>query len=222
MPKRKFESIDNYEKIKLDIAASYIITLFGNYMESIVKWLQIDHLNVKIIKFNKKNEKLIDDLFDNEFTENKKLFNSLVGLGVSLNSDNAHWIYINKTGKIHNSYSNGLQINNSNQFCQSYALLMALKPYFRQNFSRIKKSYEYGYVSLLKFWKLHLEKIMQNITLDNHIEIIKLIKIANQIEDQNIVNKILKDYFSYSNLIATNILNILSSDYGIKNAPYFL
>lgn len=41
---------------------------------------------------------------------------------------NVHWVYVDNEGIVHNSYQYGMQRDMSHQFCQTYALHMAIFP----------------------------------------------------------------------------------------------
>lgn len=190
-----------------------------------------------ILKYTKQNQKIIQKLFSVGFGYNIKkqfysyfsiLSNAVVGVQYKRNSSNAHWIYIDKNGYVCNSYTNGLQKNGTDQFCQCYAFLMAINPEYRNNFKHIEDSYKFGYIALQKLWKYMLNVVFEftfnvspftNDTI--HSQILKIIKNVNKSENQIKVNKIIikigNDYIS----VLTNILNILNSEYALSNAPYF-
>ena len=65
--------------------------------------------------------------------------NSLISLKVN---HGVHWLYIDEHANIHNSYNYNMQIDGSHQFCQSYALLMAISPITRQKHNNIEKEEE--------------------------------------------------------------------------------
>lgn len=263
MSKRTFESLNKYEnfddfnddqnikRLRLDLASSYIMTLFGNYMDQILTKIKdnkfksnlniicnndnLDNLKVVVLKYNAKNMNLINDLFYYKSTDNiekiiKKypkqmeyLSNSIIGLCLHNKSDDAHWIFIDKEKNIHNSYNNGLQIDKTNQFCQSYALLMGLFSYYRNDFRKLKNSYEYGYLKLLKFWKIILP-IGINLSMSNfkiHNDIIDIIHEANNNENQIHIRYILNEFNDNYKNLNEYLLNIMESSYAIENAPYF-
>lgn len=45
--------------------------------------------------------------------------------------EDVHWIYVDELGIEHNSYTYGMQRAGGQQFCQTYAVLMAVDPSFR-------------------------------------------------------------------------------------------
>jgi len=226
---------NEFNRLSLDLVSSYIITLFGNYMEEIVDITKnifsnsdIYDLKVKILKKSKFSTELLN--YDNKTVINEKyklkikdLHNTIVGLNYNKSND-AHWIYIDNFGNIHNSYNNGLQVDGSNQFCQCYALLMAVNPYYRYNFKSFKNSYLIGYKGLIELWKLILKPVI-NFALDNyhiHRETIKIIYDVNKDEDISIINYILRNYFDSKTDIFINFINILESTYALQNAPFFI
>ncbi len=250
---------EEFKRLELDLVSSYIITVFGNYMEEITNLIKdnlekyfkikkidelsnfenaifknmenIQNLKIKILKNNNKNSDIIEKILSYDGTANitiKKLENTIIGACLDSNSNDAHWIYIDENGKIHNSYNNGLQIENSNQFCQCYALLMALNPDYRNNFKNLPDSYKFGYSGLIELWE-HLLGSVINFSLKNqrnniltHNETLKIIYKVNIDEDINIVKNIIKKYYYEDKVTLTNyFLKVLKTDYAYINAPYF-
>lgn len=242
---------NEFNRLSLDLVSSYIITLFGNYMEDIVYIIKtslqdnpqlsyfeknvfsnmdnIKNLKVKILKKSRFNNDLLNYDGKSEISEKyklkiKSLHNTIIGLCLDNRSNDAHWIYIDSFGNIHNSYNNGLQIDGSNQFCQCYALLMALNPIYRNNFKSYKDSYLIGYSGLIELWKLILKPVI-NFALDNshiHLETINIIYDVNKDEDISIINYILTNYFDNKTDLFVNFMNILESQYALQNAPFFI
>lgn len=247
------ENTNEINRLSLDMVSSYIITLFGNYMEDVVEITKIyleennnqstdlkkniysnmeniKNLRVKVLKKSKFTNDLLNykykhaDIIKEKYKSKiDTLRNTIIGLGLDNKSNDAHWIYIDEFGDIHNSYNNGLQIDGSNQFCQCYALLMAINPYFRNNFKKIKNSYVIGYYGLIELWKLILNPIINYALVNSniHYETIQIIYDVNKDEDLNIVNFLLESYFNNTDLF-TDFMNILNSPYAIENAPFFI
>jgi hypothetical protein len=247
--------------LELDLASSYVMTIFGNYMSELLEriklyistqisqhddfvhdiFLNYDKIcetKCVILKYTKKNKKLINKLFcekigytiKTDFSDRcNELSNSLVGIQYKQHSSDAHWIYIDSNGYIYNSYNNGLQVNGTNQFCQCYALLMALHPFYRNDFSDLEYSYKFGYSTLLKLWN-YLFDVIFDLSFSKetkfgvivHDETTSIIKNVNKFENPQIVKIILNEVIGNDkNFALTNIKKILNSEYALDNAPYF-
>ncbi len=106
---------------------------------------------------------------------------------------------------------------------------MALNPFYRNNFKNLPDSYKFGYEGLLKLWEIIFDTIL-TFSLNNktnniliHNETIKIIYDANIIEDRNIINYIIKNEFYGNEIFLKNkFLEILTTEYAYKNAPYFV
>lgn len=273
MSKRKFSDIcqedeqDEYKRLELDIVSSYIMTLFGNYMDKSIDIIKselekyfknkkiedmsnfeynifqnmnnINNLKTKVLSNNNKNSELINALFDYNGGDNSKiqkkfanemvnLKNTVIGLCLEPGSYDAHWIYIDENSKIHNSYNNALQVNNSNQFCQCFGILMGINPFYRKNFRSTINSYKFGFTGLIKLWKIILKPILSysvNKTYNNmliHKETLQIVHRVNMGENQYIVKSIMQKYMNKDEeYLYDEFFKVLTTDYAYDNAPYF-
>jgi hypothetical protein len=108
--------------------------------------------------FNNKFQKNINvsaiihpDNFDNMIHTNS-LKNYIVPVGI----DFVHWYYVDENNHKHNPYDYNMQINNSHQFCQSHALLLAFDPTYRT-----QTNYVAAYNKVILLWT----DILQNINI---------------------------------------------------------
>ena len=268
----------NMSRLELDIASSYIMTLYGNSTQNIINYIKCNidksdfinsdnefqlsmqhnkknilHLNLSVIKNTKKTENLIFEIFyfkgndkhgkpiifdgENYYPARlinsdifRKFHNTIVGVCMTPRSIDAHWIYVDENGYIHNSYNNGLQLDGSDQFCQSYALLMALSPYHRNAFTNNPNGVKLGYDELLKLWKLTLYYIVHNSMETNimsrktfHQYTLEEVLDVNMMEDRQIINKIINNYSNKNSFsVANYVFNIMNSNYAKLNAPFFM
>ena len=150
------KDIDN---IQLDIAGSFFMSLIGQHMSSFVKIIQ------RIVK---PSTPFLTDGLANLHVENitldKRFDNALVPRARTSVRDieiiaEVHWIFVVKQMKnevedyiVYNPYEKRMQVDGSQQFCQSHALYMAYKYYSSQECPVTNP--RDAYIEILDFWKL--------------------------------------------------------------------
>ncbi len=240
--------LGNYMDKSIDIIKSEVEKYFKNKkMEDMSRSEKniyeniknIRNLKSKILSYNNKNSEFINALFDYNGGDDSKiqqkfanemvnLKNTIVGLCLEPGSYDAHWIYIDENAKIHNSYNNGLQLKNSNQFCQCYGILMGVNPFYRNDFRNTINSYKFGFTGLIKLWKMILKPILHysvNKSYNNmliHKETLKIVHRVNLGENQTIVKSIMQKYINKDEeYLYDEFFKVLTTDYAYDNAPYF-
>jgi len=156
-----------FSNIQLDIAGSFFMNLIGQNMTSFVKIIQ------KMV--TPPNPILLDGLsklYVENVTLDKRFDNALIPRARPRNNEivaEVHWIFVVKehdangivdkkeTDKepvfiVYNPYEKRMQIDGSQQFCQSHALYMAYK-YYSGNNCPITNPRD-AYIEILDFWKL--------------------------------------------------------------------
>ena len=213
--KRKYHS--DIERVKLDIAASFIMTLTG-YDVGMKKIT--DYLNDKL----KKNIQIEKRIENN--AEYRGPLNVVIPVGD--NKDSVHWIYIDNNGEIFDPIKLNM-MDEGHQFCQSHALVLA---YFHDLIDFENNSPTFSYLFLLNFWKSFLKEILDILNntsvLQESLNDVRNDQIESDdpIEDPQIYNPILhkmQSYITTDNMegLYEYLINILDSNYAKQNAPFW-
>jgi hypothetical protein len=200
-------NIEPFQRLQVEIVTSYLTLYIGYYMQNIVRFFN-NKFNTNI------NVSAIIDPNNFETMVNTNLLtNCIVPVGI----DFVHWYYVDENNHIHNPYYYNMQINNSHQFCQTHALLLAFDPTYRT-----QTNPEAAYNKVILLWT----EILQNINiitpdiLQINNEIIRNLKNNNVSENQTMVDVIISVYFNDSNAI-NNIITVINSSVAHALAPYF-
>ena len=156
---------EDIERLQLDIAGSFFMDLIGQNMTAFVKVIQ------RMVTID--NLKMADNLqklYVENVTLDRRFDNALVPRArprIDENISEVHWLFVvqNDDSKefkqcdlnmshftVFNPYEKRMQVDGSQQFCQSHALYMAYKYY-----SGLECPVTYprdAYIEILDFWKL--------------------------------------------------------------------
>ena len=148
--------------IQLDIAGSFFMSLIGQNMTSFIKVIQKlvtppnSFLLNGLTKFHVENVTL-EKRFDNALVPRARPRDNEIIAEV-------HWIFVVKEEKnedddndedvyiVYNPYEKRMQVDGSQQFCQSHALYMAYKYY--SGLECPTTNPRDAYIEILDFWKL--------------------------------------------------------------------
>ena len=172
----------------------------------------------------------------------KPYANTLINIQANVG---VHWIYIDNNCNIHNPYNYNMQKRHSHQFCQTYALLMALIPSYRKpcdeynNYVRASNKEKINsyrricaYKSILILLKIILPYVIERgINKNNlHIKIVKDVKDLNIEKElpiyhehiKKILDNIIECPNNYNNNTSNQIIakNISSNVLAILNSQY--
>ena len=166
-----------FSNIQLDIAGSFFMSLIGQNMASFIKVIQklvkppSSFLEDGLAKFHVENVTL-EKRFDNALVPRARPRDNEIIAEV-------HWIFVVKEEKdedednnedvfiIYNPYEKRMQVDGSQQFCQSHALYMAYK-YYSGNNCPITNPRD-AYIEILEFWKLLITNMPTLLKSKKHI-----------------------------------------------------
>jgi hypothetical protein len=166
---------EDIERLQLDIAGSFFMDLIGQNMTAFVKVIQ------KIVEPS--SQKMSDELqklYVENVTLDRRFDNALVPRARPRTDENiseVHWMFVvqNDDSKgckpcdldmsnftLFNPYEKRMQVDGSQQFCQSHALYMAYKYY--SGLECPTTNPRDAYIEILDFWKQLIPNIEQRVT----------------------------------------------------------
>ena len=155
---------EDIERLQLDIAGSFFMDLIGQNMPAFIKVIQ------KMVTTT--NLQLADNLaklYVENVTLDRRFDNALVPRARPRTDENiseVHWLFVvqNEDSKsfkqcdlnmshftLFNPYEKRMQVDGSQQFCQSHALYMAYKYY--SGLECLTTNPRDAYIEILDFWK---------------------------------------------------------------------
>ena len=225
------KDIDN---IQLDIAGSFFMSLIGQHMLSFVKIIQ---------RLVKPSTLVLTDGLANLHVENvtldKRFDNALVPRArPSASKENiaeVHWIFVvkqtinnksfneleNETENyvVYNPYEKRMQVDGSQQFCQSHALYMAYKYY--SGIPILTVNPRDAYIEILDFWKLLINNMPPLFKSKKYIaKILAPIFKMNMEAEKN--KEIVKQVISGFPKDIQGIYDIMTTDKAKKECPLWV
>lgn len=200
-------------ELTTDIAGSFFMELIGDHMDifiCIVNYLLKSQGKCRVTLGPLKKR--------GEHIDTKDTTNYVFPRGKSM--DDVHWVFRSGDDKEHNPYKLNMQLDGSQQFCQSHSLKMAYNYCLGQY--PAKTTPLNAYLELLDFWQLLIDELdnapcgaVDQITeeiLENVFELQK-----DQNEDMTVVNAIRRK-FPHD---LQSILNLLKTDYAKQTCPWW-
>lgn len=156
---------EDIERLQLDIAGSFFMDLIGHNMTAFVKVIQKIVVPVNLDMANELQKLHVENV-----TLDRRFDNALVPRARPRTNENiseVHWLFVvqNDDSKcykqcdldmshftVFNPYEKRMQVDGSQQFCQSHALYMAYKYYSGEQCPTTNP--RDAYIDMLKFWKL--------------------------------------------------------------------
>jgi len=217
--------INDIDNIQLDIAGSFFMSLIGQHMPSFVKIIQ---------RLVKPSTLVLTDGLANLHVENvtldKQFDNALVPRArPSASKENiaeVHWIFVvkqieNETENyvIYNPYEKRMQVDGSQQFCQSHALYMAYKYY--SGIPVLTVNPRDAYIEILDFWKLLINNMPPLFKSKKFIsKILRPIFKMNMEAEKN--KEIVKQVISGFPKDIHGIYDIMTTDKAKKECPVWI
>jgi len=218
--------------VQLDIAGSFFMSLIGQHMPSFVKIIQ---------RLVKPSTIVLTDGLANLHVENvtldKRFDNALVPRArPSASRENiaeVHWIFvvkqINDTNNdsvntvenyiIYNPYEKRMQVDGSQQFCQSHALYMAYKYY--SGIPILTTNPRDAYIEIIDFWKLLITNMPPLFKSKKYIANIlaPIFKMNMETEkDKELVKQVISDFPKD----IQGIYDIMTTDKAKKECPVWI
>ena len=218
-----------FSNIQLDIAGSFFMSLIGQNMASFIKVIQklvkppSSFLEDGLAKFHVENVTL-EKRFDNALVPRARPRDNEIIAEV-------HWIFVVKEEKdedednnedvfiIYNPYEKRMQVDGSQQFCQSHALYMAYK-YYSGNNCPITNPRD-AYIEILEFWKLLITNMPTLLKSKKHIaKILRPIFKMNMDSEKN--KELVKSVISSFPKEIHGIYDIMTTDKAKKECPVWI
>ena len=210
--------------IQLDIAGSFFMSLIGQNMTSFVKMIQ------KMV--TPPNPNLVDGLsklYVENVTLDKRFDNALIPRARPKNNEivaEVHWIFVVKEKEKdeekfieYNPYEKRMQVDGSQQFCQSHALYMAYK-YYSGNNCPITNPRD-AYIEILDFWKLLITNMPTLLKSKKNIAaILRPIFKMNMVSEKD--KEVVKQVISSFPKDIHGIYDIMTSDKAKKECPVWI
>jgi hypothetical protein len=211
-----------FSNIQLDIAGSFFMNLIGQNMTSFVKIIQ------KMV--TPPNPILLDGLsklYVENVTLDKRFDNALVPRARPRNNEivaEVHWIFVVKEHDEqkfieYNPYEKRMQVDGSQQFCQSHALYMAYKYYSDQLICSTNP--RDAYIEILDFWKLLITNMPTLLKSKKNIASI-LRPIFKMNMDSEKDKEMVKQVISSFPKDIHGIYDIMTSDKAKKECPVWI
>lgn len=211
-----------FSNIQLDIAGSFFMNLIGQNMTSFVKIIQ------KMV--TPPNPVLLDGLsklYVENVTLDKRFDNALIPRARPRNNEivaEVHWIFVVKEHDEqkfieYNPYEKRMQVDGSQQFCQSHALYMAYKYYSGQLISSTNP--RDAYIEILDFWKLLITNMPTLLKSKKNIAAI-LRPIFKMNMDSEKDKEVVKQVISSFPKDIHGIYDIMTSDKAKKECPVWI
>jgi len=211
-----------FSNIQLDIAGSFFMNLIGQNMTSFVKIIQ------KMV--TPPNPILLDGLsklYVENVTLDKRFDNALIPRARPRNNEivaEVHWIFVVKEHDEekfieYNPYEKRMQVDGSQQFCQSHALYMAYK-YYSGNNCPITSPRD-AYIEILDFWKLLITNMPTLLKSKKNIAAI-LRPIFKMNMDSEKDKEVVKQVISSFPKDIHGIYDIMMSDKAKKECPVWI
>jgi hypothetical protein len=211
-----------FSNIQLDIAGSFFMNLIGQNMTSFVKIIQ------KMV--TPPNPILLDGLsklYVENVTLDKRFDNALVPRARPRNNEivaEVHWIFVVKEHDEqkfieYNPYEKRMQVDGSQQFCQSHALYMAYKYYSDQLICSTNP--RDAYIEILDFWKLLITNMPTLLKSKKNIAAI-LRPIFKMNMDSEKDKEMVKQVISSFPKDIHGIYDIMTSDKAKKECPVWI
>ena len=216
-----------FSNIQLDIAGSFFMSLIGQNMASFIKVIQklvkppSSFLEDGLAKFHVENVTL-EKRFDNALVPRARPRDNEIIAEV-------HWIFVVKEEKdedndedvyiVYNPYEKRMQVDGSQQFCQSHALYMAYK-YYSGNNCPITNPRD-AYIEILEFWKLLITNMPTLLKSKKHIaKILRPIFKMNMDSEKN--KELVKSVISSFPKEIHGIYDIMTTDKAKKECPVWI
>ena len=211
-----------FSNIQLDIAGSFFMNLIGQNMTSFVKIIQ------KMV--TPPNPILLDGLsklYVENVTLDKRFDNTLIPRARPRNNEivaEVHWIFVVKEHDEqkfieYNPYEKRMQVDGSQQFCQSHALYMAYK-YYSGNNCPITNPRD-AYIEILDFWKLLITNMPTLLKSKKNIAaILRPIFKMNMVSEKD--KEVVKQVISSFPKDIHGIYDIMTSDKAKKECPVWI
>lgn len=212
--------------IQLDIAGSFFMSLIGQNMTSFVKIIQ------KMV--TPPNPLLLDGLsklYVENVTLDKRFDNALIPRARPKNNEivaEVHWIFVVKEKEKekddekfieYNPYEKRMQVDGSQQFCQSHALYMAYKYYSGTLICSTNP--RDAYIEILEFWKLLITNMPTLLKSKKNVAAIlrPIFKMNMDSEkDKELVKKVISSFPKDIH----GIYDIMTSDKAKKECPVWI
>jgi len=218
--------------IQLDIAGSFFMSLIGQHMPSFVKIIQ-----KIVIPQTEVLTDCLEKLYVENVTLDKRFDNALVPRARTSARDKneniaeVHWIFVVKkinsdtdTANIedyivYNPYEKRMQVDGSQQFCQSHALYMAYKYY--SGIPILTTNPRDAYIEILDFWKLLIINMPPLLKSKKHIAKIlrPIFKMNMEAEkDKELVRQAISSFPKDIH----GIYDIMTTDKATKECPIWI
>jgi hypothetical protein len=203
-------SDENIQRITVDMASSCFITLIGDNMQMFVDIvnLMLNGCQITYVPHRGTSPQHIPGK------------NMVIPRGPA--PESVHWIFVDETGKEYNPYNLNMQVNGSDQFCQSHSLKMAYN--YCLGTPQRKTNKKTAFLELLDFWQSLIVEI-KNKGLLGDVEYI-LSVVEADIFSLNLQTEEDKEavHIAISNFPKDiqEVLDILKTPYAISNCPNFL
>lgn len=221
-----------FSNIQLDIAGSFFMSLIGQNMASFIKVIQklvkppSSFLEDGLAKFHVENVTL-DKRFDNALVPRARPRENEIIAEV-------HWIFVVKERRdneedkdngdddayvVYNPYEKRMQVDGSQQFCQSHALYMAYKYYSGEPCSITNP--RDAYIEILNFWKLLITNMPTLLKSKKHIAtILRPIFKMNMETEKN--KELVKSVIASFPKDIHGIYDIMTTDKAKKECPVWI
>ena len=223
---------EDIERLQLDIAGSFFMDLIGQNMAAFVKIIQ------KIVEPS--SQKMSDELqklYVENVTLDRRFDNALVPRARPRTDENiseVHWMFVvqNDDSKgckpcdldmsnftLFNPYEKRMQVDGSQQFCQTHALYMAYKYYSGQECPVTNP--RDAYIDMLNFWKLLIPNMPSVFKSKKYIsKILKPIFKMNMEAEKNkeLIEYVIKQFPKDCH----KIYDIMTSDKAKKECPLWI
>ena len=223
---------EDIERLQLDIAGSFFMDLIGQNMPVFVKVIQ-----KMIVPANLEMANNLAKLHVKDVTLERRFDNALVPRARPRTNENiseVHWMFViqNDNSKsfkqcdlnishftVFNSYDKRMQVEGSQQFCQSHALYMAYK-YYSGEPCPVTNPRD-AYINMLDFWKQLIPNMPPTFKSKKFIG--KILKPIFKMNMEAEKNKELIDYvINMFPIDIYNIYDIMTTDRAKQECPLWI
>jgi hypothetical protein len=223
---------EDIDRLQLDIAGSFFMDLIGQNMTAFVKVIQKIVVPVNLEMANNLCKLHVENV-----TLDRRFDNALVPRARPRTDENiseVHWLFVvqNDDSKcykqcdldmshftVFNPYEKRMQVDGSQQFCQTHALYMAYKYYSGE--PCLVTNPRDAYINMLEFWKLLMPNMPPTFKAKKFIgKILKPIFNMNIEAEKNkeLINYVIKHFPED----IYNIYDIMTTDKAKKECPLWV
>ena len=223
---------EDIERLQLDIAGSFFMDLIGQNMPVFVKVIQ-----KMVVPANLEMANNLSKLHVENVTLERRFDNALVPRARPRSDENiseVHWLFVKQNDDsksfkqcdldmshftVFNPYEKRMQVDGSQQFCQSHALYMAYKYYSGE--PCLVTNPRDAYINMLDLWKLLISNMPPTFKAKKFIaKILKpIFKMNMEAEkDKELINYVIKHFPKDIH----NIYDIMTTDRAKKECPLWV